>query len=912
MAQNLISTIICNDSAPTAYTAGDQIDVYYNDTTDVIEVELNGSPVTSGEDIYESYLGTEFTLLPQGYAFCLGSNLQTFPFNETFPYAYRDSNLDESCSGVICDLIKGAIAVVSATGAGVEDGSITVTASSSVEVRFDTTDRTRFTEMATATDNGDGSYTYTFSNYPPGTYSIYTEDFQGCKTSWIDVVIGINEGVSNYGVLQRWGYYGKEGLEHRVDLLQKGYSGSVTERDLMDATPTIRKVRGENASRLETIFPGEMDINVMSETDKEYLELIKTSTDKDLLVNFYIKPSTTYNLVFRGFVTTTLYSEPYQGGDYVSTLSINDRLGDLSRVDFLGASNNPLYGDLSVFEVIRTCLDKTDLDLGYRIAFNLYEASMDSPSGANGGNETGAATDDPLTQVFTDTDSYYTDGEPDDCYTVLEKVLKSINCEVRSYGGYWYIIYKPEKHTTYNYRQFDSEGNYESNSSISPQVDLKASTETNRATLLPWPSLQGDDIYNKVSIISKRIVKENIFTSFSERTLNRINRNSLGNDYYGWSKVLNGDTGSIDALYRDLPSFLEYGFYLKFNIGDGQGGNAYYTASKSIEYSGNDTFTIKIPFYFYWPYGDIVPPYVNFKYMVKVGTKYLDGLSGTWSGSLVINNYYITDINENIEIEITGTFDAVTVDTTEVLEVRVYDIDPLYYDYLEGTEGNLPTTVAALSTTPDVGTRIAYKITGTYHYYYFQMTSTGSTKSWVAQSQRYYNDPVLGKPSYPVFSSINFLTNPNGSGINNTDILVIKTTRDNVVNLDYEVDHFDLDTTINNSENLITNYFKLADGTPTSAWGSSSKKIQRIHGEQISGWYSQMAYRITGEITTDLHLTPYNVFREIADGNRIYTPVSMEIDDKRMKARIEMVELYNDETVTPSAFTSGFKQNAFR
>lgn len=910
MAQNLIHRIICNNSTPTAYTAGDLIEVYYNDTTDIIEVELNSSPVTSGEDIYESYLGDEFTLIDQGYAFCLGSNLQTFPFNETFPYAYRDSNLDESCSGVICDLIKGTIVIVSATGAGVEDGSITVTASSSNEVRFSTSESQSFIEMALATDNADGSYTYTFANYPPGNYTIYTKDDQGCSTLWSNIEIQINEGVSNYGVLQRWGYYGKEGLEHRVDLLQKGYSGSVTERDLMDATPTLRKVRGENATRLETIFPGEMDINVMSETDKEYLELIRTSTDKDLLVNFYIKPSTTYDLVFRGFVTTTLYSEPYQGGKYVSTLSANDRLGDLSKIDFSDSSGNPVYGDVSVFEVLRLCLNKTGLDLGYRIAMNLYEASMAS-----------TAADDPLTQVYVDTDSYYNDGDPMSCYDVLQENLKSINCEVRSYGGYWYIIYKPEKHTTYNYRQFDSEGNYESNSSISPQVDLKASTETNRATLLPWPSLQGDDIYKNININSIRQLKLSVFNLFNSNTLiEAIPKNVYNNNFQGWSKVLNGDNGSIGASNIKIVKLVEGGanqvirtvdnYRYLFNFADDQGGDAYVVASGSVEYSSVDTFTIFINAYFLY-YKEPYPPFVNLKYSLKVGSYYYNA-SGDWTLTETLNAYFLSSYNKDVDIEINGQFrDGVTTNTTDTIELRVYDIDPYESNLSNTTKDNLFTAVDALDPdTYDEGTRLIGRVTGTTPdtLIYFQVSADAAGNIWEVVGSRY----VPSQETTVFYNSIRLLTKPNNQQISETETINISYSDSNIVDLDYDVLHFDLNTDVNNSENLITNYFKLADGTPTSAWGSSSKKIQRIHGEQISGWYSQMAYRITGEITTDLHLTPYNVFREIADGNRIYTPVSMEIDDKRMKARIEMVELYNDETVTPSAFTSGFKQNAFR
>ena len=900
MAQQIIRRLICQDSTPTSYTAGDVIEVFYNDTTDVIEVEVNDTPVSSGEDIYENYIDTDyFSHIDYYYQFCDGSNLQTFPYSETFPYAYRSSNFSESCSVVVCDIAKSTTTLTPASGVDQADGSIYALATSSNTVKYALYDFDYNTE---------GQTSPTHSGLLPGTYTVYAKDSQGCSVVWTNLTVTY-DALSTYGAVQRWTYYSKDGTEHRVDLLQRGAADSPTQRDLMDATPTLRRYRGELSDNLATIFPGEIDVFVMSETDKEYLELIKEADDKEYLIKQYYKPSASYDLIFQGFVTTTLYSEPYRGTNYVSTLNATDRLGDLSKIDFSDDFGSFIYGDMSVFEILRTCLKKTGMEFGYRIAMNLYEANHDSDP-----------EDDPLTQTYLNTDSYYTDGEPDTCYEVLEKVLNGINCEVRSYGGYWYIIYKPEKYTTYAYRQFDKDGNYESNSTIAPRVDLKADTESNRATLLPWPTLQGDPVYKNININSIRKLKKSIVTPFEERTLN-------GNSFLGWSKALSGEGGSIipqinPQFVIGIPgggsigtpvSFTKDVYYFNFIINDGQGGNAYIVASGDIEYKGEDEFSIKIPVIFYNNYyslGEL--PYVKLKYSLKVGSKYYT--PGGWSASETVMQYFLETFNKDTEVDIRGVFDTdVTTNTDTTFELRIYDIDIFEADYEESTMSALLTTVSGVSTSYDLGSRLVGRVSGASEqlvYFELQINDSGN-KEWIKTAAYSTSDLTFGS-SAVLFRSIEFITYPNGQQIDDKATLTINTKPGNVIDLEHDLHHFDLDTTINNTENLIANYFKLSDGTPTSAWGSSGKKIQRIHGEQISGWFSKMPYRISGEVTTDLHLAPYNVFREINDDNRIYNPVFMEIDDKRMKARIEMVELQSDDSITPSAFTSGFKQNAYR
>lgn len=902
MAQQRVLHISCNiDNGD--YSVGDEIEVYYNDTTGVIEVEVNDVSKSSGSDIPEAVSqfplgggttgGYDFTVIPDGYQFCDGDYLQTFHFQESFPYAYRDSNFSESCSTVICDIAKGNTILTPATGVDQADGSIFALASSSNgTVKYALFDFNYNTE---------GQTNPTHSNLFPGVYTVYAKDAAGCSLVWEDLTVTFNP-LSSYGVLQDWEYYNKDGTNHKIELLERGYSGSPTNRDLMDETPTRRSIRGENATRLNCIFPGELEVNVKSQTDKEYLELIKNADDKKYLIKFYYNPGGGDQLIFEGFLTVANYSEPYEPGVYTSTLVATDRLGDLSKIDFTDDFGNQIYGDISVFDVIRYCLRKTGLEFGYRVGMNLYEANHDSTS-----------ADDPLTQTYVNSDTYYTDGEPDDCYTVLNDVLNSINCEVRSYGGYWYIIYKPEKYTTYNYRQFDKDGNYESNSSVSPQIDFKQSTESTRVTWLTGGKLiDGADVYKNININSLRKLAQSVVNPFEKRTLN-------GDGFLGWSKVLNGDSGTVEPVINppkgnviggataDVPRDT---YYFRLLFSDDQGGDAYIVSSGSIEYKGADSFKIKFTVIYSFGYRmRPFPPYVRLKYMLKVGSKYYN-TNGDWSVSEVINNYDLEVINEETEIEINGQFDStVTSDTETTYELRLYDIDPFESDLQQANILDLINALPSVSGL-DEGARRIGRITGTNTVIYFEIVQDSGGKAWNTIGAPARTFPVGSSSVF--YGSVELLTFPSGQQIEDTETININTTDGNIIDLEHDLRHFDLNTEINNTENLVINYFKLSDGTPTNSWGASGKKIQRIHGEQISEWYNTMGYRIKGSITTDQHLSPINVFREVSDNNRIYTPVAMDIDDKRMTARLELIEIQSDETVTASAFTSGFEQDAYR
>lgn len=618
MARSILYNIFC-DVTNNEYTQGDVIDVYYNEGD--IEVELNGSIVTSGGFILSEK--QFYTIIQNPFSFCEGANAVSYPFKQSFPYVERVSEFSNVCAVGVCDIIKSGVPnVVKVSAAGLSDGSITVQATSSNTIKY---------ALFDFDYNTQGQSSGTFSGLSAGNYTIYATDSIGCSVSW-NINLG-TETLTNYGVYEYWEFRNKIGQYYKVELLKRDYSGSSTEREFSGSDPVRRITRAENGTRANTsVISSMMDFDVISETDKEYLELFAAADETEYIIKYYHKPSSTYNLIWQGYPTTELYSEPYEYGKYTCTITATDRLADLRDEPFLFEGNN-IFGDITVLEAIKICLDKTNMGLSYRVAMNLYESNMDSGAG-----------DDPLNQLYRNADSYYSSGDPDDCYTVLEKALSSVYCTLQNYGGYWYIIYMPEASTTYNYREFDENLAYQSNSSISPIIDFKQVTASDRVT---WKansnSVSFDQIYKTVNIDLPRKIRDSLVTQLEDRYID-------GNNAQGWSKKLNTEEGNITIIKDGTitvikeflaiePSFDYYsgrrvvtggrqgrggvvvgsggntrpktnvkttveidGYYWKFDFKDNQGGKAAIEYTDDIEFRASDSFVLNIPVLFDYGY----------------------------------------------------------------------------------------------------------------------------------------------------------------------------------------------------------------------------------------------------------------------------------------------------------------------
>jgi len=81
----------------------------------------------------------------------------------------------------------------------------------------------------------------------------------------------------SYGVIYRLPFIDDAGNTKRIDLLQEGYEGSITEADGVSYSPVFTSLEGQNSQKQRTLWGTELVANLFSKTDFEFLDLLKTA-----------------------------------------------------------------------------------------------------------------------------------------------------------------------------------------------------------------------------------------------------------------------------------------------------------------------------------------------------------------------------------------------------------------------------------------------------------------------------------------------------------------------------------------------------------------------------------------------------------------------------------------------------------
>ena len=985
MAENLIGRVVCYSDSAASFDQYDVVSTFYEDTTDTFVVKQidystgssEASTITSGGIILTSEIfdlgyyildllgptavkgGTNYS----SYQFCESETLVRFGFTPEFPYFKKWTRSgDPRCKpAVTCDVvIIGSPIVTKASTSTASDGQIAITASGSRQIKFTTKDdrsRGRFIELPTATNNGDGTYTYTFTSIPQGQYTITAIDSEECQASRT-VIVGYNQ-FGNYG-LYRWFDFiteEKNFVRYRCEILKNNYDSSATEIIDYGDSPVTLTWNGENKGSFQPWISSEISVRLMNNTNFEYIDLF-TQSDSEYLVKIIEDPLDASSLTHQAFVVPQLYSEPYIDPPYETELVATDRLGDLESFDFYEAYTDPLTGENintairglnSVKDVVLNCLKRLNTGQSIRVCFNLYEVGHDA-----------SATNDPLDQTYVNTDSYYDDdGEAFTCDEVIETILTPLGSRLFSSGGYWYLCRVEElKGSTLNYREFDLNGVYVTNGTINPLIDFDLVTATNRAVFGPNVTLGIEECYGKITLIKKRDLFAAMIPPFN-------GANVQEDSFSGWSTSLNGDTGSIlaqevivstpsvpitqrslrrgDVISKDpfrprdvaVVKSVEKEWALRFNIDDPSAGNAFASTSGVIEYYNRDSFQILISYQYNHSYERRAdPPFVKLKWRFKVDDYYLQG-DGEWTTTPTVNEYFVDRFDEKQEFTITALFaEEASAVTTGNYDLRIYDVSPLESD-LYTTSSTIETDIQNHPITGMIpGFRLVVAETDKDQYYYYELRG-GSTPAVGVNIV----DPAVGDATYrwhlvsvvkmtPTgrqtsnmdYFGVTLNTFPDGESLEEEVSESVILNSDNLRELEIELFHFDLDTDINNAEQNIRNYFKLSDGTATGQWGPNNRKIQKILENTLAAFnYPQGdnnkrgAFRLNGSFYIEgTGFQFFNTFRNSSDNNRIYLVNGCSWDiKKRMMKSVELVEMGSStDTVLKAyedaAYSSGY------
>jgi hypothetical protein len=935
MALNLLGRFnIVNGSFFSGYDTGDVIEIYYNDSTTNVEKYLNGGNFTSAPPITKWHVDNGYaTVTITNYEFCEGTTLNTFTniydpnqdWYSSFPYFIQRTVLNSpTCSAVVCDIQQQGTATVGQATSGSADGSIEITVSSSVTVRFKIVDPSSlpdYDSMEAATSSSGSNYTKSFTGLIKGIHWVYALDSNGCSV--LTPVAVTEDLTASYADKYYFDYKDWQDVTHRCTIKEAGYSGSSTELSNSGETP-VKLMWGSttNQDRLNTILGGSMMVQLVSETDQQWANEFKVINEKQYLVEI----TQGANVIQRGYIVPEIYEEPYIEEPYIVTgLRIVDGLADLQNVTYTitpwtaaegWTDGQRITGDQSIIDILNYCLSKTGIKQNIRSCINYYADAQSS-----------GATDDPLKQTYINNDCFVVDDEPLNCFEVIRSILSSLPqpCCIFSAEGYWYIWPIQQTADTVDYREFNSAGVYSSNGTITSRIDVDA--------IVKGANVRFSGVYDTINAIENRLILDSVFNDF---TAENVEPSGLPK---GWTPVLNGQTGSFS-----MDSNNEY---LEANFSPDTSGAAYIVSKvSSNSYTENDNIKLSIEFQVVNNLSFKVP-YSKVRFSVKAGTKYL-GLDGLWYSYEIINERIVESYNTDETIEVLASFDE-TQDAADI-EIKLYQCVPFLIDTEAVTLTTLYNNIRAIDIDDYLGDasgqalQVGYRLLGKsdlgtindrsrqYRYYSLQLddspqsepdtlsvtagTRNGSDYLWVLDDRTSAETPTSGgrafneyqKGFFVKYKSVKITTesiNPTDDSVKNNSFTI---NENNNQNLDYNLSFFDIDETVPNAEKRILNYWKLSSGSPiTTGWNNTDLTQNNVKSQDFIKTFLGQLYKLPTKILTlngrqNIHVYPYHTMRITYDDNLLLKWDRLEWNMKMMFFNGELSEVGSDTPVVLKAY----------
>ena len=194
-----------------------------------------------------------------------------------------------------------------------------------------------------------------------------------------------------YAVHFRFQFRSQNDNIYRIDILEDGYTGDIVQRPL-GGGPQLRR------NRSGAICGTSLEFQAQALVDDEFADLYTTDAQA-LRVNLYQNES----LIWQGYITPELYSDPYIAVPYNVKVTATDNLGELKLSDYTA------QGRVSVAALIEDILSHTGLD------FDVHWLSAMHPS-----DPTDVDAEDMASATTVNLDHL----EGKTLYDVLQKVLE--------------------------------------------------------------------------------------------------------------------------------------------------------------------------------------------------------------------------------------------------------------------------------------------------------------------------------------------------------------------------------------------------------------------------------------------------------------------------------------------------------
>jgi hypothetical protein len=596
------------------------------------------------------------------------------------------------------------------------------------------------------------------------------------------------------------------------------------------------------------------------------------------------------------------------------------------------------------------------MGFGYRIACNIFA-------------ENHTITDNtPLAQTLVNVDTYLNDDSTDVafCDEVVKDILEIYGATLFSWEGYWYIVRQEEwLNETINYVEYNNDIEFVESNSWNPRIDLKRSFDTERAVFKGGAQSRiFTQLYGKVNLTQKLNLLDsegNLLPSLSKENIEGFEEvgSSITSPVFKGFSLINNESNISSRSVNGGDSWY---LGLKFELGS----KSFIETTGTVSYSELDQLEVEIDVNvsgFTDPRVSInqFPQYAQLKWSLKLGSNWV-GRSGNLSSTEIINIEFIESFNSDSTITRILDMSQSSASGGDDYILRVYPVDleesDLYIDRATENEDIILEVKAISTDNLSTGARLSvlsdvYNLSNVFSLRKFRFyelvfgySDQDSLESinpndqssdfllktfWVLRStyrvpmpgdqinldNDTYTVPESGATTVSVFNDIKLSYKRNSENEIEDEFITssIGESRNNI-DLEYEVAQFDIPD-VDNGAILIRNFLKYEDLSPTSNWTKTGGTVTKSIQSHLLDWLTILSKRcrakVSGEFRADgLDFTPINVLHAPTDNNRLYLPTGVNSNFKLQEYSGQLLEVGSGDDVSTSAYTTGFKQDAFR
>jgi hypothetical protein len=227
----------------------------------------------------------------------------------------------------------------------------------------------------------------------------------------------------------------------RFEIYRKDYVG---EEEEVDGEGQNLSFSYENKGKLFQPFRGSRaTLRLTSQVSRKFYELFE-GDERDHYGRF-VRDAV---VLWTGWITPDIFSEPWANPPYQTGLNFNDGIGGLKNLSFPDVNANGFTGLVSEKDAIIACLSRVGLRLNVHMALNLTSGEM-----------TGTPVEESMVNMETFVKLSKGENLPLNCYDVMSKILRSWNAVLLQESNVWWIVREPELYAaSLSFVKYDPDG----------------------------------------------------------------------------------------------------------------------------------------------------------------------------------------------------------------------------------------------------------------------------------------------------------------------------------------------------------------------------------------------------------------------------------------------------------------------